>query len=127
LVVIVSRDRRVYDASSEGANVEIDRVVVVVESSEVTEVGAPRAPKRGEATYLTAATEQVHPDQLLRDTNRPFLFRKDFGIQRPFLIWSQQRARSYWVMRAGIREVLSGCSASAAPIRPVDLVLHPTS
>lgn len=68
LVVIVCRDRRVSGASSEGANVEIDELDVVVEASKVTGVGAPRAPKRGEATYLTAATEQLHPDQLLRDT-----------------------------------------------------------
>ena len=64
LVVIVSRDRRVSGASNEGANVEIDGVIDVVEASKVTGVGAPRAPKRGGATYLTAATKQVHPDQL---------------------------------------------------------------
>lgn len=68
MVVIVSLDRRVSDVSNEGSHVEIDGVDVVVEASEVTGVGAPRAPKRGGATYLTAATEQVHPDQLLRDT-----------------------------------------------------------
>ena len=68
LVVITSRDRCVSDASNEGSNVEFDGFVVVVEASKVTGVGASRAPKRGGATYLTAATEQVHPDQLLRDT-----------------------------------------------------------
>jgi hypothetical protein len=68
LVVIVSRDICVSDASNEGVNVEIDGVVDIVEASKVTGVGAPRAPKRGGATYLTAATKQVHPDQLLRDT-----------------------------------------------------------
>ncbi len=47
-------------------------------------MGAPRAPKRGEATYLTAATEQVHPDQLLSDNNGPFLIRKDFIILTAF-------------------------------------------
>jgi hypothetical protein len=68
LVVIGTRDRRVSDASNEGLGVGIDGADVVVEASKVNGVGAPRAPKRGEATYLTAATEQVHPDQLLHDT-----------------------------------------------------------
>jgi hypothetical protein len=68
LVLIVSPERRVSNASNEGLRVEIDRLDVVVRASKVNGVGAPRAPKRGEATYLTAATEQVHPDQLLHDT-----------------------------------------------------------
>lgn len=68
MVEIVSRDRRVSDASNERARGEIDGVAVVVDASKVNEVGAPRAPKRGGATYLTAATEQVHPDQLSPDT-----------------------------------------------------------
>lgn len=67
MVEIVSRDRCVSDASNERASVEIDVVDVVVEASKVNGVGAPRALKRGGATYLTAATEQVHPDQLLHD------------------------------------------------------------
>jgi hypothetical protein len=40
----------------------------------------------GGASYIVAPTEQVHPDQLVSDTNRPFLFRKDFVFMQPFLI-----------------------------------------
>ena len=66
--MIVSIYEQVSDVSNEGPNVKIDAIVIVVEASGVTGVGAPRAPKRGGATYLTAAAEQVHPDQLSSDT-----------------------------------------------------------
>jgi hypothetical protein len=56
----------------------------------------------------------VHPDQLVSDTNRPFLFRKDFVFMHPFLIQDIQMALSEWALRAAGLDVLSGCPESAA-------------
>lgn len=117
MVIIVSLDRRVSDVSNEGSHVEIDGVDVVVEASEVTGVGAPRAPKRG--SYLSDGCNRAGASRSTSARhNRPFLFRKDFGIVRPFLIWRQLITRSYWVTFDVCRAFLSGCTESAARLPP---------